>query len=306
MQSIFTYFNQEETKLIYNLECQKKSINKQRGKLIRQFKTKKNVNLKHKKYINNLKRQTKEIKDTIDGLKLERISEQIFYEEKFINENNINSLNKDVLQVIRDLDFGGTEYLFVKDSRFGEIKISTNIEETTTLLKEGWVSQIYKGKYSEDMCSSEMMKTCELIFDKDSMLFKKTNKCDIRSSNDDIYSLNITFEKSNGRISENVYKAYSIRDMGDYDMIEEAILQEVLPVVGASIASIDSINDEYIDVSHCFSIEKRTLYNKCNMNLSNNPLCYELHGRLNQLINKDKPEINWDDCLDFDSDIEME
>ena len=306
MQSVFTYFNQEESRLIYNLECQKKAINKQRGQLIRQLKKNKPINLKHKKYINNLKRQTEEIKDTIDGLKLERISEQIFYEEKFINEKNINSLNKDVLQVIQGLDFGGTEYLFIKDSRYGEIKISTNIEETITLLKEGWIGQIYKGKYIADMCSREMRKTCELIFDKDSMLFKRTNKCDIRNSNDDIYSLNITFEKSNGRISENVYKAYSIRDMGDYDMIEESLLQQSLPVVGASIASIDSIHKEYIDVSHCFSIEKRALYNKCNMNLSKVSLCSELHGRLNQLINKDKPEINWDDCLDFDSDVEME
>lgn len=305
MQSINKYFNKKETELINCFEDQMLSIHNKREKLKRQMKQTNDTSRRHKKYVNNLKGQIVELKDIIENLKLERISEQMFYEEKFINEQNINTLNKDVLQVIRDLDFGGTDYLFVQETSYDNIKITTDIEETTTLLKEGWVRKIYKGKYNKTMATDEMVENCELIFDKDTMYFKKTNLCDIRTSNNDICDLRITLARDMGRTFENFDESYLIRDMCDFDIIEESILQRNLSVIRASVASIDDVNDNFINVAHCFSIEKRSLYNKSNINLSKVDLCTELYGRIEQLINKDKQEINWNDCLDL-SDIENE
>ena len=127
MESIRNYFNEKETSLINSI---KQDISRTKHK---------QYMLSNKKYSKNLFRQIDHLKDDLYTLQAERITEVMFYEKTFINEKNINSLNKDVLQLINNFDFNGIYYLFYKQTDEDFYHISNNIDTIKTLMKEDWI-----------------------------------------------------------------------------------------------------------------------------------------------------------------------
>jgi len=288
MESIRNYFNEKETSLINSIKQDISRI-KQKHYMLS------NTNdLKHKKYLNNLLRQIDSLKDDLYNLQAERITEVMFYEKTFINEKNIDTLNKDVLQIVNDFNFNGIYYLFYKQTDEDFYHISNDIDTITTLLKEGWIEKIYKGEYNKELTIDDL-KDCELVFNKKTMKFKKINTLNIRKTKE-IYELTITTNKNNKEDSKN----YIIRDINDYYNVEDYITENNLDLKSINLCSIEEINDEFIQTLFEMSIQKAELYNKVNIKRIEigDTMINTLHTKINTFMNKDK--LN-----PFDEDIEL-
>ena len=236
--------------------------------------------MRHKKYRNNLLRQIDYIKDDLYALEAERITKVMFYEENIINEKHIDNLNKDVLQIINEFDSKGVYYLFYKQTDEDSYHISHDIDAIITLIKEGWIEKMYKGKYDKEMTIDDL-ENCELVFHKKSMKFKKINKLDIRKESD-IYLLTTTTDKD--------YKNYVIRDIDDYYNVEDFIIENNLELKSISLCSIDDINEEHVYTLFEMSIQKAKMYNKVFIKYIKIEDCMvnTLHDKINLFMNKDK------------------
>ena len=312
MESISNYFNEIETKVIDDFKNKIKSIKLQQNQ-INLSKYKNDKKLQMKKYYNNLFRQIDYLKDDLYALQSEKITEVMFYQEKFINEKNIDNLNKDILQIINEFDFGGSHYLFYKETNEDYYKITTNIDEMITLIKEGWIDKIYKGKYNkneenfkynvveesskcyykDNMNILFLQNNCELIFDRKTMLFKKTNILDIRKTTK-VYCIAVEINKD---IDHSVYFNSIIRDIDDYYKIEDYITKNNFILKSIELRWIDGVFKQFAYNNFEMRIVKAELYNKVKMNtisLNQNSLLNTLHDKINTFMNKDKPN-NWED-----------
>lgn len=255
MKSVFYYFNNKEKDLIKNFENQISKKYKTIRKITKEENKYSNDRLLcMKKYQINLFRQIEYIKDDIKGLKMERILENLFYEKKIIKHNNINSLNKDILQVINDFDFGGTQYLYYKENNEDYYHITTHINNIIELLKEGWIQKIYKGNYIKSINIDELNEECELIFDSITMYFKPINLLSIRESNHDIYIgfFNV-IEDNKEKYIEKIFN-----DLCDFDNFEEEILSKKIIIKSIEVKKINEVYNNNIYYTYCFSIDKTT------------------------------------------------
>lgn len=256
MKSVFEYFNNQEKILMKDFSDKIQGINKEIQKIRKNQKKYSGDKLLYmRKYQNNLRRQIEYLKDDVYGLKIERILENLFYEKKIINHNDIKSLNKDILQVINNFDFGGTKYLYYKQTNEDFYHITTHIGNIKQLLKEGWIEKIYKGNYTEIMRIDELKQNCELIFDRITMYFKPINLLDIRESFHDIYIGYFTIIENN----EEKYIERIFNDLCDFDNFEKEILinNEII-IKSLELKTINDVNDNHIYCSYCFSIDKKT------------------------------------------------
>ena len=278
MEKVTKYFNKQETEVINSIKQNITRIKREQYMLYN------DDSLRHKKYLNNLFRQIDYHKDDLYALEAERITEIMFYEKKYINEANINNLNKDVLQIINEFDSKGVYYLFYKQTDEDFYHISHDIDSITTLIKEGWIQRMYKGKYDKQMTIDDL-KNCELVFHKKSMKFKKINLLDIRKQSD-VYLLTTTTEK-NGK--EDITN-HIIRDIDDYYNVEDHIVDNDLYLKSINLSSIDDISEEHIYTSFEMSIKRATLYNKVYIKNIRIEDCMvnTLHDKINRFMNKDK------------------
>ena len=292
MESVNNYFNEKETSIINSIKQDISRI-KQKRFMLTDINDKDH---KHKKYLNNLLRQIRNQKDDLDTLQCERISEVMFYQKTLINEKNINSLNRDVLQTINDFDFSGIYYLFYKQTDEESYHISNDINTITTLIKEGWIEKMYKGEYNKEMTIDDL-EECELVFCKKTMKFNKINTLNIRKESE-VYLLTTTTTNKQG---ENNTKNHIIRDINDYFFIEDHIIDNNLELTSINLCSIEDISDEYVYTSFQLSIQKSALYNKTNMKhiITGETIINILYQKINDFMNKDKSNV-FDD-----EDIEM-
>lgn len=255
MEPVFKYFNKDDINLFKYLKEQIQN----RYKIIRKItkdekKYTKDKLLQIKKYKINLFRQIEYLKDDIYSLKIEKILEKFFYEKKIINHTNIKSLNKDVLQVINDFNFGGTEYLYYKQTGEDFYHITTHLENIKNLLKEGWIEKIYKGNYTGMLITEQLKEKCELVFDKITFYFKPINLLNIRKSDHGIYigffNININGEEK--------YIEKIFNDLCDFDNFEKEILSKKIVIKSLEVKIINNINIDHIYCSYCFSIDKKT------------------------------------------------